>query len=303
MPSLLRFENRKTLPLIGLIILIAIGAVLYLAFKPSNKPTSIDTAKYVSLQQGYLFSIPAKHTANGTAIPGFTLIYSEGSPPQKGQSLDDLYANGTVAVQPIVELKDNNPEAFMAYVKDVLAADLRKIFKSPSDMRPAKQKGVDAIEVSALGEAGKVLRIDYAINFTQPVLVVAQDRSDAFKTVGLTMEDLKKSSFKTDIDRAAEVAKDLSEKIQQQDSAKLRANATPDFKKQMTKEQLADTLKKSGNYLQRPINIVGGLYQDKFFIAQLIFEVKVTGQQPAAGIVSLQKIGKTWKLDGLQLPQ
>lgn len=261
-------------------------------------------AKYVSFNGDYLFSIPAKYTANGVAIPGVTIIYPEASPPQNGQSLSDLYvANGTVAVQPIAELKDNNSEAFSAYVKDVLAADLRKTFKSATDLRPAKQKGVDAIELSALGEAGKVLRVNYAANFTQPVLVVAQDRSDAFKIVNLSMEDLKKSSLKSGIDKAAQAAKEVAQRLKDQKIKELRKSGTAEFNKQKSEEQLAATLSGSSIFFQRPISIVGGLYNGEFFIAQLVFESNSPGGQPTPGIVSLQKIGKTWELDGLQLPK
>jgi arsenate reductase-like glutaredoxin family protein len=290
------------LPLLGLVLVIAIGLGYSQIWHKPAKPATVER-KYVSFNGNYLFSIPSKYTANGTAIPGVTLVYPEASLLQKGQSLNDLYTNGTVAVQPIAELKDNNPEVFMTYVTDVLAANLRKIFNSASDLRPSKQKGIDATEVSALGEAGKLLRVDYAIDFTQPVLVVAQDRSDSFKTIGFSMEDLKKSSLKSDIDLAAEVTKEVAQKLKDQKAKELRKKSTAEFKKQKSEAQLAAMLKDSNAYLQRPISIVGGLYNGEFFIAQLVFEAKAQGEQPTPGIVSLQKIGKTWKLDGLQLPK
>lgn len=297
-----RIPRKIYLPLLGLVLVLAVGLGYRQVWHKSTRPTAIE-AKYVSFNGGYLFSVPAKYIANGTAVPGVTIIYPEASPAQNGQSLNELYLNGTVAVQSIGELKSDNPEAFKAYVKDVLATDLRQTFKSPSDTRPAKQKGAEAAEVYALAPDGKRLRADYAIDFTQPVLVVAQDRSDTFKAVGFSMEDLKTSSLKSDIDQAAQATKEIAQKLQKQDSANLRKNATSGFKKKMTEEQLADSLNKSSQDLQRPISIVGGLYNGEFFIAQLVFEVKAEGEQPTPGIVSLQKIGKTWKLDGLQLPQ
>lgn len=290
------------LPLLWLVIVLAVGfGYKQIWHKPAN-PVGLDK-KYVSLGGNYFFSVPAKYTANGTAVPGATIVYPEKLAIQNGQSLNDLYLNGTVAVQAIAELKDNNPEAFKAYVKDVLAADLRKNFKGVTDLRPAKQKDVDANEIYALGEGGKHLRANYAINFTQPVLVVAQDRSEAFKTIGFSMEDLKKSELKPDIDLAAQATKEVAQKLQEQKSAELRKNATTDFKKGMTQQQLTDDIKTAGQYLQRPINIVGGLYNGKFFIAQLVFEPRQKDDPPVAGVVSLKKEGKSWKLDGLQLPK
>ena len=293
--------TRLLLVAIAVVILAGIGYAIRQKMAVT-KLAELD-AKYVSFDGDYLFSIPAKYTVNGTAIPKVTIVYPEGSPLQKGQSVDELYLNGTVAVQAIGELKSDNPEAFTAYVKDVLAADLRKMFNSPSDLRPAKQKDADANEIYALGPDGKRLRALFAINFTQPILVAAQDRSEAFKTVGFTMEDLKKSSFKPDIDQAAEVIKEIAQKLQQQKSGELRTNSTAKFRKKITEGQLVDNLKKSAQHLQRPISIVGGLYNDKFFIAQLVFESKTKDEQPTAGVVSLQKKGKVWQLDDLQLPR
>ncbi|MDP2696129.1 MAG: hypothetical protein Q8O87_02650, partial [bacterium] len=149
----------------------------------------------------------------------------------------------------------------------------------------------------------KLLRVDYAIDFTQPVLVVAQDRSDAFKIVGSTMEDLKKSSLKSDIDQVAQTAKETAQGLKDLKIKELRKNSSSRFKKKMTEGQLADSLQKSSQYFQRSISIVGGLYNGEFFIAQLVFEAKAADDQPVAGIISLQKVGKTWKLDGLQLPK
>jgi len=299
----LRIPRKIYLPLsVGLVLVLAVGLGYSQVWHKSAKPVVIE-AKYVSFSGGYLFSVPAKYTANGTAMPDITIIYPKASLPQNGQSLNDLYPNGVVAVQPIRELKNDNLQAFTAYVKGVLAADLRKTFNSASDMRPVKQKDVEAAEIYALTPDGKHLRANYAVDFTQPVLVVAQDRSDAFKTVGFTMEDLKKTNLKTDLDQAAQAAKEVAQKLQKQDSVGLRKNATSGFKKKMATEQLADSLKKSSQYLQRPISIVGGLYNGEYFVAQLVFEAKTEGEQPSPGIVSLQKVGKTWKLDDLQLPQ
>lgn len=302
MKRLKRVPRKIYLPLLGLVLVLAAGLAYKQIWHKPATPATVE-AKYVSFSGGYLFSVPAKYIANGTALPDVTLVYPEASPAKNGLSLNDLYLTGTVAVQPIRELKNDNPEAFTAYVKDVLAADLRKTFKTATDLRPVKQKGVEAAEVYAVGEAGKLLRADYAIDFTQPVLVVAQDRSDAFKAVGFSMEDLTKSSLKPGIDQAAQATKETTQGLKDQKVKELRKNASSGFKKKTTEAQLADTLQKSGQYFQRPISIVGGLYNGEYFIAQLVFEAKAQGDQPVPGVVSLHKEGKTWKLDDLQLPK
>lgn len=300
--KLVRLPRKIYLPLLGLVLVLAVGLAYREVWHKPPKPAAVE-AKYVSFSGGYLFSIPAKYTANGTAIPDVTIVYPKTASLQDGQSLSDLYANGTVAVQPIRELKNDNPQAFDAYVTDVLAADLLKNFEGGTDRRLAKQKDAVASEVTAVGEGGKLLRANYAIDFSQPVLVVAQERSDAFKAVGFSMEDLKKSGLKTDIDQAAQATKETAQGLKDQKVKDLRKNATAGFKKKTTEGQLADTLNKSSQYFRRPVSIVGGLYNGEFFIAQLVFEANAQGEQPTPGIVSLQKIGKTWKLDDLQLPK
>ena len=294
-------SRRRSLLLIVMVIAIA-GALIVLLGNNKNKQTSI-SPKYASFNGNYLFTIPGGHIANGTAITGATIIYPEASPPKEGQSLNDLYASGVVAVQPIAELKNNDSKAFKAYTKNVLAADLRKNFVGLSDLHEAKQKDTEAAEVYALQKDGKRLRVDYAINFTQPVLVVTQDRSDTYKVVAFSMEDLNKSSLKPDIDRATETAKQVAQLLPKQDSGQLVKLATAKYKKETSEQQLSDSLKQSSQYLQRPINIVGGLYNGNDFVAQLVFQPSIQGQQPVVGIVSLHKTGKAWKLDGLQLPK
>lgn len=302
MKRLKRVPRKIYLPLLGLVLVVAIGLGYKQIWHKPAKPAGVD-AKYVSFSGNYLFSIPAKYTANGTALPGVTIVYSGETFAPTGKSLNDLYTSGGVAVQAIGELKDSNVDVFRAYVKDVLAADLRKTFKSTSDIRQAKQKNAEAAEIYALGEGGKLLRADYAIDFTQPILVVAQERSEAFTTVGFSMEDLKKSSLKSDIDQAAGATKEVAQRLRDQKIKDLRKNDTTKFNKQNSEAQLAAMLKDSNVFFQRPISIVGGLYNGEFFIAQLVFEAKASGDQPVAGVVSLHKEGKTWKLDDLQLPQ
>src|SRR3989344_5568770 len=150
--KLARLPRKIYLPLLGLALVLAVGLAYKQVWHKPAKPATVE-AKYVSFSGNYLFSIPAKYTANGTAIPDVALVYPEATSLKSGQSLNELYSNGTVAVQPIRELKNDNPEAFTAYVKDVLAADLLKNFEGVTDLRLAKQKGVDAVEVSAIGAA------------------------------------------------------------------------------------------------------------------------------------------------------
>jgi len=288
----------------GLFLVIIGGG--YFGWKKLHNNTqtfNADTYRYVSLGGGYIFTVPAQYTADGTALPGATLIYPKETDATNGKSLNDLFAAGAVAVQTITELKDNNPEAFNIFVKDVIAADLRKVFKSPTDTRPAKQTEAEALEVYVLGPNGKRLRANYAINFTQPIIVAAQERSDAFVTVSLSMEDLKKSRMKTDVDQAAQAAKEIAEKVKGQKGAELIKTSTTEFKKQKTNEELASMLKESTAYLDRPLTIVGGLFNNQYFIAQLVFEPSAQTEQPTVGIISLRKNGKTWELDGLQLPK
>lgn len=295
--------RKRSLLLIVIIAAIASGLIILLGRdKPGANPVQID-AKYVSLDGGYLFSIPAKYTSTGAALPGVTLTYPETLGSLNGKSLEELYKVGVVAAQPITALKDNNVKAFKDYVSDTFANDLRESVHSTVDVRYAKQGGIDALKVFALAADGKRLRVVYAINFTQPVMVVASEESDALKVVGGTIEDLEKTKYKFDIDQVVESAKSIAEMLQKQDASGLRRKATGEFNKSVSSDKLKDELKFSTSYLDRSIIVTGGSYNGKLFIAELIFEPKNKDQTPAGGVISLKKESKTWKLDALQLPK
>jgi len=301
--NLRRLLTKKS-HLLVVVVLVLVAGAGYIGWKKTRPMLSAPEAtRYVSLSGGYLFAIPDKYTADGTAVPGATIVYPSGTFAPSGKSLNDLYASGGVAIQPISELKDNNPDAFSAYVNDVIAADLRKTFKGPTDTRPAKQKGAVANEVYVLDPDGKRLEAVYAIAFTRPVIVVARDRSDVFQAVGSSMEDYAKSSIKPAVDQAAQATKQIVQKLKDQKVTELRKISTAGFKKQKSEEQLTTLVKESSTHLFRPVIIVGGLYNNEYFIAHLVFESSKESEQPAAGVVSLRKKGKTWKLDGLQLPK
>jgi len=296
--------------MLGLAVIVALAGVGYYIWhkaynaKTSNpSATSHQEAKYISFGGGYLFSIPAGYSIDETAITGVTIIYPDSSPITSGKRLDQLYANGSVAVQPITALKDNNTQAFKDYVNDKLVPELRKSMSSGSDVRLAKQGDVVAIKVLAVLNNGKRLRAIYALNLSQPIIMVAKDESDVLKIVGSTMEDLTKTKLKSGIDQVAQVVKQVVEQIQNQDVEAVRKASSDEFNKSETKEQLTAKLKKASAYLDRSITIVGGSYNGKVFIAQLTFEPKPGEPPVAGGVVSLHKVGQTWKLDALQLPQ
>lgn len=268
----------------------------------SAVPTT-QTPKYVSLGGGYLFSVPAKYTVDETIIPGVAVAYPEASPPQSGQTLVQLYDNGTVAVQPITALKDNNAKAFKEYVNGTLASELRKSTHAASDVREAKQGNIQGFRVFAISNDGKRLRAIYAVDFTQPAIMVAKDENDAMKVIGSTIEDLKKTKIKSDIDQVAQATKEIVGMIQNQDVDSVRKRSTDVFNKNETKKDLAAKLKGDTVYLNGSITIVGGSYDGKSFVTQLIFAPKVGEPATGRGTVSLKKQGDRWKLDSLELPK
>ena len=302
--ALSRLSNKKIfLAVVVLVIALGVGYVMKPKKHISNSPQPGEiVAKYVSLGGDYLFSIPAKYTTNETAINGVTLVYPD-SLNISGKNLDELYKADAVAVQSISALKDDNAEAFKSYVRDTLANELRKNLHTGSDIRFAKQNGVEALKLFALTNDGKHRRAIYALNYTQPVMLVAKDETDALKIVGSSIEDYKKSKLKTDIDQAALTTKAIVEMLQKQDTSGIATQSTDDFNKNAPKDRLAGELKTADNYLKRSIIIVGGSYNSQGFAAQLMFEPVAKDQSPGSGLVSLRKQGNSWKLDALQLPK
>lgn len=305
MKRLQRIPRKIYLPLLGLVLVLAVGFVYKQFWHKSAKPAepAVIETKYVSFSGGYLFSIPAGYVANETTIAGVTIAYPESQPMPSGKKLEELYTTGTIAIQPITQLKDDNEQAFKDYVDNTLATDLRKTLNSASDVREVGKGGIYAKEVFALDDSGNRLRVAVAINFPQPVLITAADDSEPFKITITTVEDLKKSTLRPDIDQATQVAKNVADMLHSRDASGVRAKGTTDFNKNVSKDQLVANLSLSAGFLDRSITVVGGSYDGKVFIAQLVFESKTTDKAPVGGVLSLSKQGKNWKLDGFQLPQ
>ena len=296
-------QKRPFLRVLIPIVFLAVGIGGYEAWQNSNtkhtKTTEIE-AKYISFSGNYIFSIPSGRSVDGVSIPSVALVYAGDSVQAK--NFEELYAAGVVAVQPITALKDDNPKTFKDYVNNTLAADLRKALNSATDVREVKKENPEAFKVFASTNEGKRLRAIYALNLPQPVMMAAKDETDTLKIVGSTMEDLKKSKLKADIDQAALSTKSLVEMMQKLDSSGIMREGSSEFSKSVSQDKLATDLKSSSSYLSRSITIVGGSYNGKDFIAQLIFEPKTKDENPASGVVSMRKSGKAWKLQAIQLP-
>lgn len=301
----IKYRLPRNIFVIGIIVIIiaATAAGYFWNKKWRPKPSAPEPFRYVNLGSGYMFTVPDQYVADGVTMPGATIVYPKSLALQKGDTFNDLYNKGVVAVEPIAELKDNNLDSFISYTQNNLASALRKLFTGLSDYKQTKQGDVAAAEIFAIEKGGKRLRANMAINFTKPILIAAADYSDAFKTVGYSMEDVKKSRLESDINQASETAKSAAEMLKNQDAKSLVKLSTSDSIKQNTEKQLSDAIKTSEAALKRPITIVGGLYNKEYFIAQLVFKGKTIDELPVLGILSLKKIGKNWKLDGLQLPK
>ncbi len=300
------FISKKSLILICAVLVLAAGAGYSLwndNSQPNTKSGKLNATKYISLAGGYLFSTPAKYVVDETTVRGVAVVYSQDTTTLLTKNLDELYGSGVVTVQPIKQLKNGDAKAFKDYVNNTVAADLRKAMGSGSNVGFSKKGDTEAARVSAILNSGTILRVAYVLNLPQPVMVVAKDESDAFKIVGSSLEDLNKTNLKPDIDQAAQAARTVVELLSRQDASGIKGRGTTDFNKNVTKDQLVANLSSSATYLDRKITVVGGTYDGKVFIAQLVFEPKTKDGTPVGRVLSLSKQGKNWKLDGFQLPQ
>lgn len=302
------FISKKSLLLIIVVLILAAGVGYVLWHNNRNQPSSQsakpNATKYVSLDGGYLFSIPAKYVVDETANQGVAVVYSQDiTTPPSAKNLDELYSSGVVTVQPAKQLKNSDAKTFKDYVSSTIAADLRKKLNSGSDVKFLKKGNIEAAQVSAILNSGTILRVTYVLNLPQPVMVVAKEESDAFKIVGSSLEDLNKTNLKPDIDQAAQAAKTVADMLHRQDTSGIKGKGTTEFNKNVTKDQLAANLSSSASFLDRSITVVGGTYDSKVFLAQLAFEPKTKDEAPVGGVLSLSKQDKNWKLDGFQLPK
>ncbi len=296
--------SRKIYLLIFILVIVVMAGVAWQNSNAKHTKGARVEAKYISLGGGYIFSIPAKYAVNETANPGVAVVYSQDiTTPPSAKNLDELYSSGVVTVQPVKQLKNSDAKTFKDYVTNTAAADLQKKLNSGSDIKFLKKGDVEAAEVSAILNSGTVLRAAYVLDLPQPVMVVAKEKSDAFKIVSSNLEDLHKTNLKSDITLAAQAAKTVADMLRRQDASGIKGKGTSDFNKNVSKDQLVANLSSSASFLNRSITVVGGSYNGQDFILQLALEPKTKDELPASGVLSLSKQGQNWKLNGFQLPQ
>src|SRR3990167_10690286 len=83
----------------------------------------IEHPEYLSFQGDYVFSVPKDMAVDAHAIQGLQIVHS-GS--LVGKTIDEVYADKNISLQPVEFLKDKKAEAFQKYINETLVPEQKQ---------------------------------------------------------------------------------------------------------------------------------------------------------------------------------
>lgn len=291
--------SRKSFTIL-VIVLIAVGAIMYFRGDSGGKIAKPGHPEYLSFDGSYVFSMPKDYNVDEQSVPGAQLIYTG---QITAKTLEDVYNAGGFSAHPIFDLTDHSPKAFKKYVNDKYLPELKKNL-STSDVKLKFGKANQADNVAiTVKKDGKQYRFIFLKGGLHPAAIVAKQEVAAVKDIERTLLDVEKSDIKTEQDVIKKLIKDTAELIKGQKTKELYAIASSELKADTSEAKLASALKTSTPYLEGNINISGASYTPADFSAALRFtKLDKNDQQPALGSLTFKKINGKWELAVLQLP-
>lgn len=178
----------KSVGLIALIVIILASGGFWLYQRSSgiDPQTSGKFGKdyYISFDN-YYYEIPKKKAADDQIVAGAQFVYNT-SMSIKTNSLEDLYNDGAIGVQPIVPLNGDGT-AFEFYLNNTAKPAAAASVGGEAELTITERKdGIKAAELIAKKD-GQVLRRQFIVNLPQVVAVVTKDDSEAFKVIGASI--------------------------------------------------------------------------------------------------------------------
>lgn len=300
-------KNMSSGLLLTILIIVALLVVFGLIFwlKPKQLPAQPKVEaylypEYVSLGGNYVFTIPKSFSVYDRAIPGVQLLQTGDLKPK---TLDEAYKTDAIAVLPIINLKDHNPEAFKKFVNEKYTPDLKKNLSSDVSVDFVKSQGWDAARIF-VKKNGQIIRFAYLQNGQHPAQVIGKDETPALAKVAQTITDVENSDLKSEVAPLSQAISDTSLLIKSQQASELYKYMAPDFKAKVSVAELADALRAAEPYTKGAITVNGGGYDGKIneITFVMTFEPPAQNDSPASGVLYLDKINGHWQIKNLKLP-
>ncbi len=284
---------------VAIIVLVALGWLAYrykYAGGISAAQTDHPAGDYMSFTGNYVFSVPKSLTVNDSVIPSAQLLYTNGVSYQ-GVSIDQLYQEGVIALQPLSPVSGDFKQNIEGSVKPAL----EKALDATVTVSYHKTKGVDVAVLQA-NKDGQPVRVEYIYFLKNPVVIAAKAVNDQFTTVANSLQSSDTYHRKTEVDAARNVVVNIFELMKNKKTTDIYALSSQKLKETSTVDQLATALQNSTKLLARNIDIHGGVITDQSFVAHAVFvDIDNKKSQPMPGSVTLVKDHTDWKMDGFEL--
>lgn len=258
----------------------------------------LDYPEYFTFSGNYVFSVPKDYAVDEQSVVGFQLVYTG---MVTGKTLDQIYADNNISLQPITLLEDQKSGTFKDYVNNTFVPGAKKVLSPDVSTTFTKVDGWDVAKVTVKKDA-KPYRFIYLKNGQHPVAVISKEETDAFKKIERSVTDVEKTDLKDEVAPLKKAFQDTSQLLRDKNAAELYKQAAPEFRSKNTQEQIAKLLEAEEVFTQGAEVINGGSYDNNEFGGVINFTPLNTDFKPAQGALYYQKINGQWLLKAMQLP-
>lgn len=296
-------KNRLIFKLIAVIF---IATMLFSAgywFK-SSADSSVPTAKttqqsrdyYISFED-YYYEVPKQRAVDDKIVVGAQFLYPLGK-SIKANSLDDLFNDGAVGVQPLIPLNGLN-QAFEDYLNNVSKPAAGSSFGGTAELTFADRDGVKTASLLSKKD-GQVVRRQFLVNLPQAVAVVSKDDSETFKTIGQTLGQASAKFADYNRLKLQAVAEGLMVKNQMWQA--IYDSAHPDLQAANDVEEFTRLGERSKDLFELEPRISGAKIGRKEMTVSVVFVHKEDSAKNRTVSLTFQQSEGEWKLITLQLP-
>lgn len=278
-----------------LIVLIVSGGIYW---HSANSVRKLDHPEYLSFVGKYVFSVPKNYVVDEQSIQGIQLVYS-GTIANK--TIDQVYADNNISLQPVTFLKDKKGNSFKKYINETLVPEQKLKLSSDVAATFTKAEGWDVAKITVKKD-GKPLRFIYIKNGLHPVSIVSKEETDPFKKIEQSVTDVEKTDLSSDGEALKQAAQNVAQQIRDKKAHDLYISAASELKAINTEDQITKLLAAEEVYSQGLITINGGSYSSGEFGTVIYFVPLNTDFKPASGALYFKKIDNQWKLKAMQLP-
>ena len=282
-----------------LLLLVAILVGGWLVFGRSNIK-KLDQPEYLTFAGNYVFSVPKDFAVDEQAIQGIQIVSST-SKGITGKTIDEVYADDNISLQPLDFLKNKKGNDFKNYINNTLVPEQKQKLSQDTTASFTKEDGIDVARV-VVKKDGSAFRFIYIKGGQHPVSVVSKQETDPLKKIEQSVTDVEKTDLKSETSKLKGAAQKVAQQIRDKKTADIYNQSAPEFRAKNPQSDLDKLLTSASVYSQGQITINGGSYSNGQFGAVIGFIPISTDFKRSSGAMYFKKISGQWKLMGLQLP-